>query len=52
MMNEAKDNAKLAFYQNPSYQLERRRKRKQLSLMLKLVQIQAKYIMLNYLNHY
>lgn len=25
MMNEAKDNAKLAFYQNPGYQLERRK---------------------------
>tara|TARA_Y100001958_G_scaffold159296_1_gene160180 strand:- start:32 stop:544 length:513 start_codon:yes stop_codon:yes gene_type:complete len=27
MMNEAKDNAKLAFYQNPGYQLERREKK-------------------------
>ena len=26
-MNEAKDNAKLAFYQNPSYQFERREKK-------------------------
>lgn len=27
MMNQAKENAKLAFYQNPSYQLERREKK-------------------------
>ena len=27
MMNEAKDNAKLAFYQNPGYQLEKEEKK-------------------------
>ena len=27
MMNEAKENAKLAFYQNPGYQLERRERK-------------------------
>ena len=27
MMEQAKDNAKLAFYQNPGYQLERRNKK-------------------------